>query len=63
MKQNVFDRYEQLSLFDLSLPIRFYRKWRVEVTGLSINGNRTFIKFPDGTAACVGSEKLQERPT
>jgi hypothetical protein len=54
-------RYEdgQLSLFNTIKPrqMRFYDK-KVEVIGLSINGNRTFIKYPDGSKRCVNSKDL-----
>lgn len=53
---------EQMPLFDTVQPRRmhFYRDRRVEITGLSINGNRSFIKYPDNSTTCVKSEDLYE---
>ena len=53
---------EQMPLFDTVRPsqMRFYRDRRVEITGLSINGNRSFIKYLDGSTNCVKSEDLHD---
>lgn len=52
---------EQLPLFDTVLPRQvWHRDRRVEITGLSVNGNRSFVKYLDNSTACVKSEDLYE---
>lgn len=52
---------KQLSLFSIKLRHMCdygLHRVRVEKIGLSTSGNRTFIKFPDGSTRCVDSKDI-----